>query len=84
MGISRNDEWSVELLTLVEASSKVQDLAVGQDKARIIGEEINKVGGFDLMREVAHRTRDLGREQGQMFAMGYVERWWNGIDRWRS
>lgn len=82
MSDARVDAWAGKLLLLVEASSRVQDLAVGREEARTIGEEINAAGGFDLMREVAHRTRDLGRKQP--FALGYVERWWNGIGGWMS
>jgi len=81
---ARVDEWARKLLVLVEGSSRVQDLAAGRDEARAIGEEIDSAGGFDLMREVAHRTRDLGRLSKQPFALGYVERWWNGIGRWMS
>ncbi|MFO7627784.1 MAG: hypothetical protein R6V62_11040 [Candidatus Fermentibacteraceae bacterium] len=54
----------------------------GRDEARAIGDEINAAKGFDPMREVAHRTLDLGRRQP--FAPGYVERWWNGIGGWMS
>jgi hypothetical protein len=84
MSDSNIDAWANELLALVESSSEVQDLAVGQDRARVIGREINDVGGFQLMREVAYRTRDLGLQKGQRFALGYVERWWDGIGRWKS
>jgi hypothetical protein len=82
MADPRIDQWAQKLLILAEGSSRVQDLAIGREEARIIGEEINTAGGFDLMREVARRTRDLGRKQP--FALGYVERWWNGIGGWRS
>ncbi len=58
---ARVEDWAQRLLILVEASSRVQDLAVGREEARAIGEEINAAGGFDLMREVADRARDLGR-----------------------
>jgi len=74
--------WAEELLLLVEQSAKVQNLDVGRERAVAIGEEINQAGGFLLMKEVAHLTRDLGRERKQPFALGYVERWWSGIGRW--
>lgn len=80
----RIDTWAEKLLELVEESAKVQDLAMGRERAMEIGEEIKSAGGFPLMKEVAHRTRDLGRERAQPHALGYVERWWNGIGRWMS
>lgn len=78
------DSWTQKLLALTAESAKVQDLATGRKEAREIGEEINTVGWFRLMREVAHRARDLGREQKQPFALGYIERWWDGIGSWRG
>ncbi len=78
------DSWVGRLLELVLESSKVQDLAVGREEARLIGDEINRAGGFDLMREVAHMSSDLGKQQGQPFSLGYIERWWDGIGSWRS
>jgi len=77
-------QWSERLLDLVEQAVAANTLDVGRAEARRIGEEINAQGGFELMREVAHRTRDLGRQRGQRYALGYVERWWNGIGEWRA
>lgn len=84
MAEPRIEQWAQKLLVLVEGASRVQDLGVGREDAREIGEEISAAGGFDLMREVAHRARDLGRLNGQPFALGYIERWWNGIGGWMS
>lgn len=84
MAEPRIEQWAQKLLVLVGGAARVQDLAAGRDEARAIGEEINEAGGFELMREVAHRTRDLGRLNGQPFALGYIERWWNGIGGWMS
>lgn len=36
------------------------------------------------MQEIAHRVRDLGKQRDQPHALGYVERWWNGIGEWRA
>jgi hypothetical protein len=76
--------WSARLLDLVAQAVAANTLDVGREEARRIGEEINAQGGFELMREVAHQARDLGRQQGQRYALGYVERWWNGIGEWRA
>lgn len=84
MADPRVEQWAKSLLVLVGDSSRMQDLGVGREEARTIGGEINAAGGFDLMREVAHRARDLGRLNGQPFALGYIERWWNGIGSWMS
>ncbi len=78
------DSWADKLLALVEESASVQDLSVGRDRAVEIGEEINTAGGFHLMREVARRTAEIGMTRKQPHALGYVERWWNGIGRWMS
>jgi hypothetical protein len=80
----RIDAWAVRLLELAAEAGRIQDLAAGRGEARSIGEEIDLAGGFELMRTVAHRTRDMGKDRGQPFALGYVERWWNGIGDWRS
>lgn len=78
------DSWADKLLALVEESAGVQDLSVGRDREVDIGEEINTAGGFLLMKVVARRTGELGRMGKQPHALGYVERWWNGIGRWMS
>jgi predicted transcriptional regulator YheO len=78
------DEMVARLLELVAESSKVQDLEVGREQAREIGEKLNDAGGFSLMRNIAHMARDQGKEQGQPHALGYIERWWDGIGEWRS
>ncbi len=76
--------WAARLLELTAEAARTQDMGPGRDAARAIGEEIDRAGGFGLMREVAHAARDMGRIKGQPFALGYVERWWNGIGGWRS
>jgi hypothetical protein len=45
MADPRIDQWAQKLLILAEGSSRVQDLAIGREEARIIGEEINTAGG---------------------------------------
>lgn len=72
------------LVGLVRKASAAQDLEVGREEARAIGEQIEREGGFALMKEVAERVRDAGRGRGLPFALGYIERWWNGIGRWMA
>ncbi|GEM_PF-2096654 len=76
------DGLVARLLDLVAKSSKVQDLEVGREQAREIGEKLNSIGGFKLMRNIAHIASDQGKKQGQPYALGYIERWWDGIGDW--
>jgi hypothetical protein len=84
MSSGQVDAWAEALLGLVFESEGMQDLGVGRDEARALGEEIYGSGGFALMREVALRARDLGLLRGQRFALGYIERWWSGIGPWQA
>lgn len=49
---TRVDDWAVKLSILVEG--RVQNLAVGREEARAIGEEINGTGGLDVLTGAAY------------------------------
>jgi len=46
-------------------------------RVREIGEELNRIGGMDLMIDVSMRASDMNPR-----ARGFLGKWWDGIGDW--
>jgi hypothetical protein len=68
----------VEVLT----TELARTIGVGSDTAvvgrvREIGEELNRIGGMNLMLDVSMKASELNPQ-----VRGFLGRWWDGVGEW--